>query len=198
VCRKSTWDEEAQEEWGRGRRTATTVAEIPDTIVLERDRDLVGRAWEIWVRRGLIALMPLVAGLALLNVFGQRPTTSLVGTDAVELKVYSPPRVRSGLVYGARFTITARRELENAILVLHPGWLEGITLNTVEPAPVGEASDNGFLSLELGRIPADQVYRLFMDFQVNPNNIGHRPQTVELYDGEQKLVEVDRSITIFP
>jgi hypothetical protein len=188
VCRKSTWDEEAQEEWGRGRRTATTVAEIPDTIVLERDRDLVGRAW----------LMPLVAVLALLNVFGQRPTTSLVGTDAVELKVYSPPRVRSGLVYGARFTITARRELENAILVLHPGWLEGITLNTVEPAPVGEASDNGFLSFELGRIPADQVYRLFMDFQVNPNNVGHRPQTVELYDGEQKLVEVDRSITIFP
>jgi hypothetical protein len=33
---------------------------------------------------------------------------------------------------------------------------------------------------------------------VNPTNVGHRPQTVELFDGDRKLLELDRSITIFP
>ena len=123
------------------------MADIPDTIVLERDRDLVGRAWEIWLRRGLFALMPVLSVLALLNLFGQRPATKTVASDAATLKVYAPERVRSGLLFGARFTITAQREVKDATLVLHPGWLEGMTLNTIEPSPVGEASDNGFLSL---------------------------------------------------
>jgi hypothetical protein len=45
----------------------------PDLIVLARDRDLAGREWEAWVRRGLFALVCAVALLALLNVFGRRP-----------------------------------------------------------------------------------------------------------------------------
>ena len=174
------------------------MAEIPDTIVLERDRDLVGRAWQIWLRRGLFSLMPLVALLALLNLFGQRPSTTTADGQAATLKVYAPVRVRSGLLYGARFTITARRELKQATLVLDPGWLEAMTLNTIEPSPVDEASDDGRLSFELGRIPAGRIHRLFLDFQVNPNNVGHRSQDVELYDGETKLLQVDRSITVFP
>jgi hypothetical protein len=174
------------------------VAEIPDTIVLERDRDLVGRGWQIWLRRGLFALLPIVALLAVLNVFGQRPATTTEGADAATLEVFAPERVRSGLLYGARFTISAHRDVEDAILVLDPGWLEGMTVNTIEPSPVGEASENGRLSLELGHVPADQKHVLFMDFQVNPTNVGHRSQDVELFDGEQKLLEVKRSITVFP
>jgi hypothetical protein len=174
------------------------VAEIPDAIVLERDRDLVGRGWEIWVRRMLFALLPLVTVLALLNLFGQRPATTTVGADAATLKVFAPTRVRSGVLYGARFHVTAHRDITDAILVLHPGWLEGVTVNTIEPSPVGEASENGRLSLDLGHIPAGQSHILFMDFQVNPTNVGHRPQTVDLYDDQTKLLEIDRSITIFP
>lgn len=174
------------------------MADIPDTIVLERDRDLVGRGWEIWVRRSLFSLLPAVGVLALLNVFGQHPTTTTVGADAATLKIVAPPRVRSGVLYGARFDITAHRDVKNAVLVLHPGWLEGMTVNTIEPSPLGEASENGHLSLELGHIPAGQSHVLFMDFQVNPTNVGHRPQTAELYDGERKLLELHRSITVFP
>jgi hypothetical protein len=174
------------------------MAETPDTIVLKRDRDLVGRGWEIWVRRTLFSLLPLVMVLALLNLFGQRPTTTTTEADAATLKIFAPPRVRSGVLYGARFHINAHEDMKDAILVLHPGWLEGMTVNTIEPSPVGEASDNGHLRLDLGHIPAGQSHLLFMDFQVNPTNVGHRPQTVELYDGERKLLEVHRSITVFP
>jgi hypothetical protein len=186
------------QETSRRRRTRDGVAEIPDTIVLKRDRDLDGRAWQAWLRRGLFSLLPIVSVLALLNVFGQRPATSTAEAQAATLKMYAPRRVRSGVLYGARFTITARRELQNATLLLDPGWLEGITVNTIEPSPVGEASADGRLSLELGRIPAGEIYRLFMHFQVNPTNVGNRSQAVTLYDDEEKLLEIDRSITVFP
>jgi hypothetical protein len=174
------------------------VAQIPDTIVLKRDRDLVGRQNEMWVRRGLFALLCVVPVLALLNLFGQRPNGSDVAAAAGRLQVYAPTRVRGGLLFEARFHVTAEREIKKAILVLSPGWLEGMTLNTIEPAPTNEGSANGSLSLELGHIPQGKSYLLFIQFQVNPTNVGHRHQTVQLYDGKQKLLELHRTITVFP
>jgi len=49
------------------------VADIPDTIVLRRHRDLQGRRNDVWFRRGLLALTAAIPILALFNVFGQRP-----------------------------------------------------------------------------------------------------------------------------
>jgi hypothetical protein len=174
------------------------MTEIPDTIVLKRDRDLVGRGHELWVRRCLFALLCLVPVLGLLNLFGQRPTDSNAASAGARLQVHAPPRVRSGLLVEARFHITAVREIKKAILVLGPGWLEGLTVNTIEPSPSGEASANGRLSLDLGHIPRGQSYLLFVQFQVNPTNVGHREQTVDLYDGGRKLLALRRTITVFP
>jgi hypothetical protein len=174
------------------------VADVPQTIVLKRDRDLEGRSWEVWVRRGLFWLLPLVTLLALLNLFGQRPTTSLGDAGGASLKVYSPSRVRAGLIYQARFHVIAQRDLKRATLVLDPGWLEGMTVNTIEPQPVTEGSANGRLTLGLGHIPAGQSYLLFVYFQTNPTNVGHRNQNVTLKDGNQTLLHLTRTITIFP
>lgn len=98
----------------------------------------------------------------------------------------------------SRFTIDAHREIKNATLVLDPGWLEGITLNTLEPSPIGEASRDGRIALELGRVPEGQRYLFFLHFQVNPTNIGRRSQDVELHDGEKRLLAIDRDVTIWP
>jgi hypothetical protein len=65
------------------------MTQIPDTIVLKRDRDLVGRQSEVWVRRGLFALLCVVPVLALLNVFGQRPAGSGASVGAAHLEVNS-------------------------------------------------------------------------------------------------------------
>lgn len=174
------------------------MAQIPDTIVLKRDRDLAGRQNEIWVRRGLFALLCVVPVLALLNLFGQHPGTSTAAATAARLQVYAPARVRAGLLFEARFHVTALRDLEHATLVLDPGWLEGMTVNTVEPSPSSESSVNGSLSLALGHIPKGQSYLLFIQFQVNPINVGHRQQAVQLYDGNRKVLELHRAITVFP
>lgn len=97
-----------------------------------------------------------------------------------------------------RFTIRAQREVDAATLVLDPGWLEGITLNTLEPSPVGEANRDGKIALDLGHVPAGTKQVFFLHFQVNPTEIGRRSQDVALYDGELPLLEVDRTVTIFP
>jgi hypothetical protein len=174
------------------------VADAPDTIKVTYHRDLRGRLWQIWVRRVLMSLVTLVPIVALFNVFGQRPATSAATAPAANFKVYAPTHLRGGLLYMARFTIDARRDLKKATLILSPGWAEQITVNTIEPSPIGEGSSNGRLVFQLGHIPAGQVYILFMNFQVNPTNVGHRAQDVTLADGSSALVTLHRNVTIYP
>jgi hypothetical protein len=174
------------------------VADVPDTIVLKRDRDLDGRLWHIWVRRGLLVLVAVVPVLALFNVFGQRPSTHSASAPAAKLELYAPTSVRGGLIYMARFTIQARQDIKEATLVLDRGWAESFTINTIEPSPVGEASQDGRLSLDLSQIPAGQEYILFMHFQVNPTNVGTHSQDVDLKDGDRQILTLDRSMTVFP
>lgn len=174
------------------------MSQIPDTIVLRRDRDLGPRENDIWVRRGLFALVCVVPILALLNLFGQRPETSTAVGTAARFSLSAPSRVRGGLLYQAQFRIVARKKLAQTALVLDRGWLDGITINTIEPSPASQASDNGKLGLDLGPISRGQSYVLYMDFQVNPTNVGRHDQTVTLYDGNKALITLHRTLTVFP
>jgi len=171
----------------------------PDTIVLKRHRDLAGRVHQVWVRRGLLLLFVAVPVVALFNVFGQRPVTSIAGSPEASLKVYAPTHLRGGLLWSARFHIKAHSDVKDAVLVLDPGWAEGMSINTIEPSPVGEASRDGKLSFDLGHIPAGQSYILFMQLQVNATNVAwHRSLDVQLFDGKTRLLRVDRAATIYP
>ena len=172
--------------------------QIPDAIVLRRDRDLGPRRNDIWVRRGLFGLVCVVPVLALLNVFGQRPESSTGAVAAAQLSVSAPAHVRGGLLYQARFTIAARKKLDQAELLLSRGWLDGLTINTLEPSPVSETSHGGDLGLDLGPISAGQSYVLYIAFQVNPTSVGRQDQTVTLYDGNRALVTLHRTLTVFP
>jgi hypothetical protein len=173
------------------------MADTPAFLTLRRNRDQAGRR-EAPIRRALVLLVSLLLVAGLLNVFGQRPQTSKAGTPAASLKVYAASRVRGGLYYEARFTVTARQDLKEATLVLDPGWVEGITINTMAPSPVDEGSRDGNLVLTLGHVPAGTSYIFFLQLQVNPTNVGRRSQDVALYDGDTFLTSVDRTVTVFP
>jgi hypothetical protein len=176
------------------------MSDVPDGIVLKRHRDLEGMGRSgIWVRRACLALIAVVGVLGLLDVFGQRPSTVRADAPAATLSLYAPTAVRGGLLWEARFHVTARRSVKQAILKLDPGWAEGMSMNTVEPSPVDETSDDGRLSFDLGRIRAGHSFILFLQFQVNPTNVAwHRPQNVELDDGHHVLARIHRTITVFP
>jgi hypothetical protein len=171
---------------------------LPDTLVAERHRDLGGRRGQPWWRRAIVALVAAIPLLAALNVFGQRPVTKTAASPAASLELYVPQRLRSGLIYEARFHISARTSLAHAALVLSSAWLEGMTVNTIEPAPAAETSEDGRLRLELGSIGAGRSYLLFVQFQVNPTNVGRRSASVSLYDGSARLVTLGRTVAIYP
>jgi hypothetical protein len=174
------------------------MADLPERLVLKRHRDLEGAQRNVWWRHGILAIVAVVCALGLANVFGQRPVTRTAQAPAAKLELYAPERVRGGLLFTARFHISALRELKKATLILDPGWAEGMAINTIEPSPVGEASKNGKLSFDLGHIPAGSSYILFMQFQVNPTNVGRRSQNVELADGDTRIASIQRKVTIFP
>jgi hypothetical protein len=173
------------------------VADVPDALTLKVNRDREGKRDVLFRRIALGAILVLLA-LGLVNLFGQRPSTTTADAPAATLEVHAPERVRGGLYYQARFRIDAITELEKATLVLDPGWGEGITMNTIVPSPLGEASRDGDLAFELGRVPAGEKHVFFLQLQVNPTNVGHRSQNVRLFDGDRLLATVERTVTVFP
>ena len=92
----------------------------------------------------------------------------------------------------------ADAQLDRAELVLARGWIHDLTINTMAPSPASETSQDGKLALDLGPIAAGQTYVLFIDYQVNPTNVGRQDQTVTLYDGNRSLVTLHRTLTVFP
>jgi hypothetical protein len=174
------------------------VAATPQFLTLEQNRDLEGALRRPWVRWLLVAGLAGVVALGAFNVFGQQPEAAVAEAEAATLEVLSPDDVRSGLYFMSRFVIEAREDIDEATLVLDPGWLEGVTLNTVEPSPVGEASRDGRIAFELGHIPAGDQYRFYLHFQVNPTEFGRRNHDVELYDGDTFLTRIDRTTMIWP
>jgi hypothetical protein len=174
------------------------VAAAPAGLTFKENRDLVGRERRPWSRRILLTLLAAFCGAALLNAYGQEADVDVVRGEAAELEIKAPPRLRGGLYYEMRFEIRARRELRDALLVLGSGWFEGITINTIEPSPLGEASRDGDLSLRLGRVPAGARHVQWLQAQVNPTTLARRRATVELYDGEQLVARHERTLTVLP
>jgi hypothetical protein len=174
------------------------MADTPEGIVLGRHRDLKGRRHQVWLRRGILTAIAVVPILGLFNVFGQRPSVTEAAAPAATLSLSAPERARGGLLFQAHFTIEARSELEHAALVLHPDWLQGMTLNTLEPSPVEETSENGALRLDFGQIAAGKRFDVFLQYQVNPTTVGERKQWVDLVDGETAVASIKRGLYIFP
>jgi hypothetical protein len=143
-------------------------------------------------------MLLVVPVCALLDVFGQRTNVTTVSTPTAQLKLFAPSSGRGGLMYSARFEILARHELKDATLVLAPGWADQYTVNGLAPQPTSESSDDGKLSLSLGKILPRHSYTEFVSLQINPVNVGDHAQTVWLYDGSRQVAVIHHRIMIWP
>ena len=101
-----------------------------------RDVSGSGRAYDPWVRRGILFLLGLLVLAALLNRFGQHPVTSNAAVSSAALEVQAPENLRGGLIFQARFTITAHARLARPTLILQRGWLESMSVNSIVPDAV--------------------------------------------------------------
>jgi hypothetical protein len=170
--------------------------ELPEGIERDRHIELGARRHHVVVHRALMALLAALAVVALLNLLGQRASTTTAAGPTVVFDVRAPARLRGGLIYQTRFTVLARKPIKNLHLVLSPGWFEGLTLNTMEPAAAREGSRDGSVSLSYGTLDPGKRIVVWMEWQVNPTTLTHRSLEAYAYDGGAKLAHVHRTLTV--
>jgi hypothetical protein len=171
---------------------------MAESIRTDIYRDLAGRGAHPWARRVLLTLLAAIPVLALIGVFGQRAIRTQVSAPAATLTISAPKSVRGGLLFQSKITVLARRKLSQPKLVLSPGFLDGLTVNTIEPNASQELSRNGNLVLEYDAVPAGQRLTVWIQYQVNPTNVGSQTQRLELDDGVSPIATITRRLRAFP
>lgn len=171
---------------------------LPDGLTLERNRDLRGRGGHAWYRRALLCGVAVLPVLALLNVFGQHPTTTIAHSPVADLTVTAPARLRSGLIFQVRVKVAARQDISHPQLVFTRGWWESMSENSLEPQPSNESTQDGDVVLSYDKLSAGRTLIVWLYFQVNPTNVGNRREDVVLEDASRLITHVHRSLTIFP
>jgi hypothetical protein len=152
----------------------------------------------MWVRRLLMALFAALAALGLVGLFGQRTSERTTTFAAGTLRLSAPSAVRGGLFFQSRVEVRALRAIDHPRFVLERGWVEGMQVNSIEPSPVGEASRDGRLVLSYDGLKAGDRLVVFLQFEVNPTNVGHRSYALELDDGETPIAGLRRHLTVLP
>jgi hypothetical protein len=152
----------------------------------------------LWVRRIILVVLGLISLAALLNRFGQHPTKRSVRGPAATLRLTAPAVVRGGLFFQSRLDVRAAQAIDHPRIVLEHGWLEGMQVNSIEPAPVGETTRDGRVVLSYDALEAGDLLRVWLQFEVNPTNVGHRSYAVELDDAERPVARLSPSITSLP
>jgi len=151
-----------------------------------------------WVRRALLVVFAVIAALALLNRCGQRPAETTARVPAAAMTLSAPRAVRGGLFFQSRLEVRAARPIEHPRIVLAPGWVECMQVNSSEPAPVGETARDGRVVLSYDALQRGGLLRVWFQFEVNPTNVGRRSYAVELDDAEQPIGRLSPDITVWP
>jgi hypothetical protein len=150
-------------------------------------------------RRLAMVVIAAVVVLALLNVFGQEPSTSRAAGGAASFALSAPETVRGGLLFQGRIHVVATRAIADPQLVLARGWFEGMQVNTIEPAATDEAPAQGRrVALTYGRMAPGDELTVWLQLQVDPSEPGTRPFDVVLRDGGTPIATVRRDITVLP
>jgi hypothetical protein len=161
-------------------------------------RDLKGRNAHPWHRRVLLVLIAAIPVLALIGVFGQRTDHTGAQSPQAALTLSGPSRLRGGLLYQWKLSVAARTDLAQPKLALDEGFLNGLTVNTIEPQASQELNRNGHVVLEYGTLNAGRQLTVWIQYQVNPTTVGSRTIRVELDDGNSAITSLTRHVTVFP
>jgi hypothetical protein len=171
---------------------------LPDGLTVERNAELKGRTSQVWIRRALLCAIALFPVLGLLNVFGQEPTGSVSRAQAAILKVSAPSAIRGGLEFQARAEVTARHTIVKPRLVFGRGWWESTGVNSIEPEPISQETQNGSVGLSFDKLRAGHTLIVWINFTANADNAGLRSEDVALDDGAKPITRIHRSLTIYP
>jgi hypothetical protein len=145
-----------------------------------------------------MTLFAAVSLAALVGLIGQSESTSAASTPSVRMTLSAPEQVRGGLFFQSRVDIRALAPIEHPRLVLDEGWIEGMQVNSIEPAAESESSRDGRLVLSYGALEPGDVLRVWLQFEVNPTNVGKRSYALELDDEDRLLARIPRTLRVLP
>jgi hypothetical protein len=168
------------------------------SIDIARQRQLERRSSGPWVRRAIIALFVAWAIVVLTGQIGQHPKHQVAIAPAASLDLSSPARLRGGLYFQTRIIVRTSRQLQNPRVILDKGFLEGITINSIEPQPSQELSRRDSVVLTYNQLAAGDKLTVWIECQVNPTTVGRRLQSVSLDDGTTQIARITRHTTFFP
>jgi len=166
--------------------------------LFELPYDERGQRVGLVARRILMTVFAAIVVVGLSGLIGQPGRTSTAAGPAAQMRLEAPTTVRGGLFFQARLDIDAVRHVDQPRLVFDDGWLEGLQVNSIEPAAESESSRDGRLELSYPPIDAGERLRVYLQFEVNPTNVGHRSFGLALDDGTTPVARIDRTITVLP
>jgi len=170
---------------------------MPDFFA-KLEREPTGIAVGLWVRRAILTLLGLIVLLGVLNRYGQRPADSVARVPAATMRLSAPEHIRGGLFFQSRLEISAAQAIDHPRIVLDEGWVEGMQVNSIEPAPVGEAAREGRVVLSYDALKPGDLLRVWFQFEVNPTNVGRRSYALALDDAERPVARLTRDISVLP
>ena len=165
---------------------------------LARARDLEGRHGHPWIRRAVLALLVVPVVLGLSGALGQGTATRSASSPQAQVALDAPSVVRGGLLWRARITVRALRTVRFPRLILGPGYADGMQINTIEPAPTGEAGRGPRLVLSYDELRRGDELVVYLQFQTDPTTSGRQDAAVALDDATRPLARVEHTITVLP
>jgi hypothetical protein len=73
-----------------------------------------------------------------------------------------------------------------------------MSVNSIEPNPSNESTQNGAVTLSFGSLNRGERLVVWIYYQTNPTNVGHRSQNAQVDDGTKLLARVRRTVTVYP
>jgi len=150
------------------------------------------------VRRVTLSLLAVIPLLALLDFFGQKPLSSQAANPRVRMTLSAPETLRGGLLFQSRIEIHALDRIAHPRLVLDEGWMEGMQVNSIEPAAGDEESRDGRVTLSYTTLEAGDVLKVWLQFEAAPTTVGPRSWGLELDDDLQPVAHIARQLTVLP
>ena len=139
--------------------------------------------------------------VALTGRLGQSEHTSSAQTATARVTLDRPSTLRGGLMWPARVTIRARTQIVEPQVVLGAGYVRGMQLNTIEPAPADEATRGRSLALTYATLEPGDELTVYLQLQVNPDTLGRQDLSVVLEPGGDDppaSVRLPASATVLP
>ncbi|MBA3747148.1 MAG: hypothetical protein H0W96_06590 [Solirubrobacterales bacterium] len=174
------------------------MSELDERNDLERMRDLRGRSKHPWIRRSMLALLGVPVALALLGAIGQPTNTFVAAGGGARLQLEAPNTLRGGLMWRTRIAVRAELDIKHPRIVLGPGFLHGMQVNTIEPAPESEASRGSRVVLSYPELKSGDELVVYLQLQVNPTTVGNEDTSVELDDETRRLARITHTTRVLP